>query len=80
MVYNAWKSFVPPKGSKMYQFQQKLKFPKRHIKNWNLSLFGNIFQEKNILEQKMADVQQEIINVGRSELLASKEQDLQKQL
>ena len=56
MVHTSWKSFTPPKGSKMFQFQQKLWFLKSQIKSWNHSVFGKIFQEKKALELKMAEI------------------------
>ena len=64
----------------MFQFQQKLKWVKEHIKDWNHNIFGNIFVEKRTLEQQMKDVQQEIITSGRSEPLAAKELELQRKL
>ena len=73
MVHSIWKNFIPPKGSKMYQFQQKLKFLKHHIKNWNHFVFGNMFQEEKVLEQQMVEVQQKIITEGQTKLLATKE-------
>ena len=36
-------------GSRMYIFQQKLKYIKDCLKKWNRESFGNIFQEKNRL-------------------------------
>jgi hypothetical protein len=37
-------------GTKMYQFQQRLKHIKLQLKKWNKEVFGNIFEEKNRLE------------------------------
>ena len=62
----------------MYQFQQKLKYLKHHIKDWNLSVFGNIFQEEKGLEKQMAEVQKQIIMASRTEPLSNKEHELQK--
>lgn len=31
-IKTTWKTFIPPKGSKMFQFQQKLKHLKSHLK------------------------------------------------
>ena len=64
----------------MYQFQQKLKHLKALIKNWNTSVFGNIFQEIRIIENKMEETQQKIILEGRTDDLSYQEQELQKQL
>jgi hypothetical protein len=46
-------------GTKMYQFQQKLKHIKLKIKKWNKEVFGNIFEEKKRLETEMATIQLE---------------------
>ena len=80
IVTQTWKSFIPPSGSKMYQFQQKLKNLKAVIKNWNTFVFSNIFQEIKILERKMEETQQKIITGGRTEELAAQEQELHKLL
>lgn len=50
VVKDAWERFIPNGGLLMYQFQQRLKHIKKKIKIWNLTTFGNIFQEKKILE------------------------------
>lgn len=80
MVTTAWHNFTPPKGSRMYQFQQKLKYLKALIKNWNSTVFGNIFKEIKVLKSKMEETQQKIIVEGRTDELSSQEQELQKQL
>lgn len=36
--------YKPTGGSKMANFQQKLRFLKREIKHWNHTTFGNIFK------------------------------------
>ena len=41
----------------MFQFQQKLKFLKKHIKQWNQITFGNIIQAHNALAQEMKKIQ-----------------------
>jgi hypothetical protein len=45
----------------MYRFQQKLKNFKRHLKEWNKNVFGNIFQAERDLEQRLKEIQQKII-------------------
>ena len=57
----------------MYQFQQKRKYLKGHIKKWNVESFGNIFQEKQRLDNKMKDIQQEIMARGYSDHLRDQE-------
>eukprot|EP00253_Pinus_taeda_P013020 PITA_13020 len=76
MVQAVWKSFTPPTGAKMYQFQQKLRHLKQAIKAWNKSKFGNILDAKKSLEQSMCDLQQTIITEGRTEELSNKEHSL----
>ena len=45
------------KGTKMYQFQNKIKLLKANIKKWNKDSFGNIFQAKKELDNKIKEVQ-----------------------
>ena len=40
----------------MYIFQQKLKTIKINLKRWNKNTFGDIFQAKKELEEKMANL------------------------
>eukprot|EP00253_Pinus_taeda_P016325 PITA_16325 len=76
MVRAAWKSYTPPEGPKMFQFQQKLKNLKQVLKVWNKTQFGNILETRKKLEQHMCSLQQTIILEGRTEALAHKEQIL----
>ena len=48
-----WEKSPPIIGTHIYQFQQKLKHLKNYIKKWNKDSFGNIFQEKQVLETKI---------------------------
>jgi len=64
LINTEWNSFYPPPGSKMFQFQQKLKHLKGKIKYWNHTSFGNIFQGKETLELEMKQLQQKIITNG----------------
>lgn len=64
----------------MFQFQQKLKYLKMHIKQWNQSTFGNIFQDQNSLAQEMKKIQQTIITEVRTEALSKQEKNLQNQI
>jgi len=52
-VSNEWLSYHPPTGSKMFQFQKKLKHLKGKIKFWNRTIFGNIHHGKANIEQEM---------------------------
>jgi len=64
----------------MFQFQQKLKNIKFHIKQWNQFTFGNILQEKTALNKAMIELQQKIITEGRTEQLSEQETHLQSQI
>ena len=57
----------------MYQFQQKIKLLKGHINKWNKESFGNIFQEKQSLENKIKLNQSQVMNNGYSEELRMQE-------
>eukprot|EP00253_Pinus_taeda_P004296 PITA_04296 len=67
VVNQAWKSFIPPAGAKMYQFQQKLKHLKQTLTIWNRNHFGNIQESRQKLEQQMKSLQQTFILEGRTE-------------
>ena len=60
----------------MYQFQQKLKHLKEHIKKWNKDSFGNIFQEKQVLETKIQHLQSQVMLNGYTEDLRLQEKTL----
>eukprot|EP00253_Pinus_taeda_P010319 PITA_10319 len=53
MIKKCWSEPLEGSGSKMFNLQRKLKLTKQHIKDWNKNVFGNIFQEKIILENKL---------------------------
>ena len=69
---DAWKSFSPPEGAKMFQFQQKLKHLKQALKSWNHTQFGNIFDHQKALEQQMNTLQQCIISEGRTKTMRNR--------
>jgi DNA repair ATPase RecN len=48
----------------MYCFQQKIKNFKQQVHKWNKEVFGNIFQERKMLEQKLENLQGQFIHVG----------------
>ena len=43
LVQQWWQELIPPSGTTMYCFQQKLKMLKSKIRIWNKEEFGNIF-------------------------------------
>ena len=57
IVKDAWNSFIPPEGAKMFKFQQKLKHLKKALKSLNRTHFGNIFYHQKDLEQQMKILQ-----------------------
>ena len=43
LVQQWWEELVPPSGTTMYYFRQKVKLLKSRICTWNKEEFGNIF-------------------------------------
>ena len=64
----------------MLQFQKKLKLLKIHLKVWNKTTFGNIFTELKDLEVKTKTLQQNIIQLGRTDETTHQEKHLTNQL
>ena len=44
-------------GSRMFNFQQKLKQVKENLKKWNKETFGNIMTKKLCLEAQIGEIQ-----------------------
>ena len=63
----------PPKGTLMYQFQQKLKKLKAKIHTWNKEEFGDRFQDKKLLKVKIEDLQREGMDNGYTDGLKQKD-------
>eukprot|EP00253_Pinus_taeda_P023364 PITA_23364 len=59
MVKKWWSEPLEISGSKMFNLQKKLKITKQKIKDWNKTIFRNIFQEKIILENKLEQIHRE---------------------
>ena len=57
----------------MYRFQNKLKFNKGKIKKWNKEEFGNIFEDKAILEGNLERLQKQGMREGLSPELQEEE-------
>ena len=74
-------------GSKMFIFVSKLKLLKEKILRWNREHFNNIFKEKMEIENRLKNLNQEIIKHGMNndsyflekELLAKQENILSKE-
>ena len=54
-----WQELVPPHGTNMYRFQQKLKALKSKIRTWNKEEFGNIFEYKKRLISELELINRE---------------------
>jgi exonuclease III len=59
-----WEEAAIQTGTPMYRFQQRLKNLKQHLKSWNKSTFGDIFQAQEHLKQQMQTLQQQIRTQG----------------
>lgn len=79
MVGKWWSEPLEEIGSKMFLLQKKLKIIKNRIKEWNKTVFGNIFQEKIILENKLEQIQKEGTEGRRDEETAEQEKVLTQQ-
>jgi RNA polymerase-binding transcription factor DksA len=64
----------------MYCFQQKLKHFKQQVRKWNKEVFGNIFQERKMLEQKLENLQGQIIQAGYTITQQQEENELKRKL
>ena len=66
----------PIRGPLMYRFQQKLRKLKVKICTWNKEEFLDIFQEKNLLKDKIEELQSEALKNGYTDELKHIEQVL----
>ena len=67
-------------GTRMYNFQQKLKVLKVKIRTWNKNEFGNIFEDKKRIILELNATQQRGMEVGWDPDMKEKEKDLEAQL
>lgn len=82
-----WWSLGKFEGSKMFIFVSKMKMLKEKILRWNKEHFKNIFKEKLDVENRLKELDQEIIKYGMNndsyllekELLAKQEDILSKE-
>ena len=63
---------VPPTGTAMYRFQQKLKTLKAKIRTWNKEEFGNIFEDKKGLITELELLRQKGMEKGWDEGMQQK--------
>jgi hypothetical protein len=52
-----WGDLKDLHGTKMFQFQQRLKNICMCLRKWNKEVFNNIFKEKKKLEHEMEEIQ-----------------------
>ena len=80
LVGQWWQEFVPPPGTIMYRFQQKLKALKSKIRKWNREEFRNIFEDKKILLMELDLINRQGMETGWSEEMKKTEKELMEQL
>ena len=71
---------VPPVGTVMYYFKQKLKIMKAKIHTWNREDFGNIFEDKKRVLSDIEIINQKGMEEGWDDNMKLKEKDLLGQL
>eukprot|EP00253_Pinus_taeda_P035953 PITA_35953 len=80
MIKNIWTTFTPPEGSKMFQLQQKLRFVKSQLKQWNRETFGDIFTAQQELSRELSALQQKITTEGHTEETLEQERNIHSKL
>eukprot|EP00253_Pinus_taeda_P030366 PITA_30366 len=71
-----WSEPLGIRGNKMFILQAKLKHIKIRLKTWNQEVFGNIFKEKNKLEEQMEQIHKEWIQGNINQETMNTEQKL----
>ena len=71
---------APHWGTRMYNFQQKLKALKAKIHTWNKEDFGNIFEDKKRLMNEIDLIHQKGMETRWHMEMKEKEKDLLNQL
>eukprot|EP00253_Pinus_taeda_P013888 PITA_13888 len=79
MVEKWWVEPLAEEGSKMFNLQKRLKNIKLKLKDWNKTVFGNIFQEKATIEQKLEQIHKDGIAGRRDEDSCEQEKELTQQ-
>eukprot|EP00253_Pinus_taeda_P006320 PITA_06320 len=62
-----WTEDLNVQGTKMFLLQQRLKHIKLRLKDRNKNEFGNIFKAKKVVEEKLQEINQELITKGFNE-------------
>lgn len=79
MVEKWWSEPLDETGSKMFNLQKKLKDIKIRLKDWNKTVFGNIFQEKITIKNKLEQIQKDGAAGCRNEETFEQEKELTQQ-
>lgn len=80
IIIDWWKGMADTGGSRMFNFQQKLKHIKENLKKWNKETFGNIMIEKLHLEAQIGEIQVQAMQDGYGDEEHNKERELIKEL
>jgi len=59
-----WAEYLQIQGSRMYILHKRLRHIKFRLKEWNRKDFGNIFEEKQLVEIKIQELNKALINNG----------------
>ena len=73
LVEKWWEDMEPIRGTLMYQFQQNLRTLKEKICTCNKEEFGDIFQEKKLLKDKLEELQRVGMGNGYTNDLKNRE-------
>jgi len=79
MVEKWWSEPLEGRGSKMFNFQKKLRSIKDKIKEWNKTVFGNIFKEKTLIEGKLEQIHKDWATGNSNEESTAQEKSLTQQ-
>jgi hypothetical protein len=75
-----WQQAEVDHRTKMYKFQKWLKNFKQMLKHWNITSFGNIFQNIKDIESRLVAIQEIFIRGNRTPELMTEEGQLLSQL
>eukprot|EP00253_Pinus_taeda_P021967 PITA_21967 len=79
LVENWWLEPMEGKGSKMFNLQKKLRLIKDKIREWNKTVFGDIFKEKTLIEDKLEQIHRQWAARQNSEESIEQEKTLTQQ-
>eukprot|EP00253_Pinus_taeda_P018446 PITA_18446 len=76
LVEKWWSEPLEGNGSKMFNLQKKLRIIKEKIKEWNRTVFGDIFKEKTRIEEKLEQIHKDWASGHSNEEYAEQERSL----